>query len=75
MLFALPTGTPAEDDIGGAGFDFIEAQETINMAVNEAEQTANERRSWTGFINAEISAFGFMARFNAEKYAFNVNAN
>jgi hypothetical protein len=38
-----------------------------------AEQQASERRSLAGFINAEISAFVFMARLNAEKYALGLN--
>jgi predicted transcriptional regulator len=58
----------------GAVFEFIEEHDAISVMANETEQKAIKRRSWAGFINAEISAFGLMAILNAEKYAFNSNA-
>jgi hypothetical protein len=63
MLFALPWGIgPAEDDIGGGPGVLVVVHDDISATTNETEQTAIERRSWAGFINAEISAFGILAR-------------
>ena len=54
-------GPPLCIGMMGAG-DFIEPHEEINVMANETEQQAIERRSWAGFINAEISAFVILAR-------------
>jgi hypothetical protein len=46
---------------GGAG-EYIVLQDAIKVMDKKAEKRASERRSWAGFINAEISAFGILAR-------------
>jgi hypothetical protein len=47
---------------GGQGAGAFVEHDAINMTTDETEQTASERRYWAGFINAEISAFGILAR-------------